>query len=277
MAAPEAFRGAVTRILRPLVRAMIARGLTYPELSERLKGLYVETCALHFRLGGKRLTDSRVSLLTGLQRKDVRALRARLETAPEAIGTAGAGPLPRVVARWLAGPPYAAAAGAPESLPRSAAAGPSFETLVAEVSRDIHPRTVLDELLRLGLASLDPDADRVTLAATAYLPRRDEAALIGYYGANLGDHAEAAAANLLAAPEPGPYFERAVHYNQLTPAALDELEDLARRLQGEALAELNARALALQRRDAGDPAAVGRFRCGAFVYRSRPGEAGEEG
>jgi hypothetical protein len=272
MMLPNPFRDALTRILRPLVRAMIARGLAYPELAERLKGLYVDACARHFRLGGKRLTDSRISLLTGLQRKDIRAVRARLEGAGDGAEPAGAGPLPRVLARWIGGPPYADAAGAPRSLPRAAADRASFDSLVAEVSRDIHPRTVLDELVRLGLVRHDPGDDRVSLLAPAYLPSRDDAALLGYFGANLGDHAEAAAANLLAAPAPGLFFERAVHYNQLTPDALDELEKLARQLQGEALSALNARALALQQRDAGDDAAAGRFRCGAFVYRSRDTE-----
>lgn len=275
MAAPNPFRDALTRVLRPLVRAMIARRLPYPELAEKLKELYVDSCARHFRLGGKRLTDSRISLLTGLQRKDIRAVRARLEGGGSGAEPPGAGPLPRLLARWIAGPPYADETGAPRGLPRAASGGPSFESLAAEVSRDIHPRTVLDELIRLDLVSHDRDDDRVSLIASAYLPSRDDAALLGYFGANLGDHAEAAAANLLAAPEPGPFFERAVHYNQLTPDALDELEEMARRLQGEALSALNARALALQQRDAGAAAATGRFRCGAFVYRSR--DEGPEG
>lgn len=262
---PDPVRDALARILRPLVRAMIARGLGFPELAERLKRLYVEAAERHFGLGGRRVTDSRISLLTGLQRKDIRAQRTRLEE-DAAPSPQGAGPLPRVLARWTAGPPYGDAPGTPRALPRSAPDEPSFEALVAAVSRDIHPRTVLDELLRLGLVSLDPDTDRVTPTGAAFVTGRDAAALAGYLGANLGDHAEAAVANLLAAPGPGPFFERAVHYSHLTPDAIGELDRMARRLQGETLAALNARALALQDRDDGDPAATGRFRCGAYVY-----------
>jgi Family of unknown function (DUF6502) len=271
------FRDALTRILRPLVRVMIARGLSYPELTGNLKQLYVESCIRHFRLGEKRVSDSRISLLTGLQRKDIKALRQGFENVRTAAGPPDAGPLPRVLARWMGGPPYVDETGAPRSLPRVSADGLSFESLATEVSRDIHPRTVLDELIRLGLVRHDRDAERVSLIAPAYLPSREDAALLGYFGANLGDHAEAAATNVLAAPKPGPFFERAVHYDQLTPAALDELEELARRLQSEALSTLNRRALALQKRDAGDSAAAGRFRCGAFVYRlpnEKPEEAG---
>lgn len=248
---------------------MIARGWLFPDASDMLKELYVEACAERFQLGGKRLTDSRVSLLTGLQRKDVKTLRARLEEPSPDSPAAGAGPLPRVLARWTSGLPYSDGIGAPRSLPRTGEA-PSFEALVAEISRDIHARTVLDELKRQGLADHDRTADTVTLTAQAYLPNRDDDALVGYFGANLGDHAEAAAENLDAAPEPGPFFERAAHYNKLTPDALQQLDARARELQTKLLADLNAEALALQKRDAGAPAATGRFRCGAYVYTSSP-------
>ena len=236
-----------------------------------LKELYVEACSDRFQLGGKRLTDSRVSLLTGLQRKDVKTLRARLEEPSPDNAAAGAGPLPRVLARWMSGLPYSDGIGAPRPLPRMGDA-PSFEALVAEISRDIHARTVLDELKRQGLADHDRTADTVTLTAQAYLPNRNDDALVGYFGANLGDHAEAAAENLAAAPEPGPFFERATHYNKLTPDALDQLGSRARKLQANVLSELSADALTLQKRDAGDAAATGRFRCGAYVYTSSPVE-----
>ena len=256
-------------MFRPIVRTLIARGLRYPELGDMLKELYVDASERHFSIGGKRLTDSRISLLTGLQRKDVHALRSKPGDRATEADAAGAGPLPRVLAQWLAGAPYCDASGAPRPLHRAPAGGsPSFEALVAEVSRDIHPRTVLDELKRQDLVDHDAASDMVTLRTPAFLPAHDDAALAGYFGANLGDHAEAASANLDAAPDPGPFFERAVHYNKLTPEALGELEALARKLQSDALAELNAEALALQKRDAGVETATGRFRCGAFVYRS---------
>ncbi len=122
--------------------------------------------------------------------------------------------------------------------------------------------------MRLGLAAHDPETDRVTLTGDAFVPSGDEAAMARYLGANLGDHAEAAVENLLAAPEPGPFFERAVHYNKLTAESLGELEALARELQAEALDAVNARALALQDRDQGSAGATGRFRCGAYIFRA---------
>jgi hypothetical protein len=259
-------RSAMRRILSPLVRASIARGLRYPELIEILKEIYVEVSGKYFRLSNKRLTDSRISLLTGLQRKDVKALRGRVEETDSETSREGSGLLPQVMARWTSGAPFSDPKGIPKPLPRVGETQ-SFASLVAEVSRDVHPRTVLDELVRLELAEFNKANDEITLLQTAFVPSRDEAALLGYFGANLGDHAEIAALNIEAAPEAGPFFERAVHYNQLTGQSLDELEALARQLQGEALAKLNARSLELQTRDADDPDANGRFRCGAFIFR----------
>lgn len=246
---------------------MITRALTYPELGEMLKELYVDACHRYFQLDKKRLTDSRISVLTGLQRKDIRAIRARLENSGTAIASPGAGPVPRVIALWLGRQPFLSKSGAPRVLHRTRDGGqPSFEELVAEVSKDVHPRTVLDELKRQDLIIHNQKTDKVTLQEHAFVPRQDDEALLGYFGANLGDHAEAASANLRAAPDPGPYFERAVHYNKLTTEALGQLETLARELQSEVLERLNKQALVLQKRDEGNVEATGRFRCGAFIY-----------
>nr|WP_108257798.1 DUF6502 family protein [Mangrovicoccus ximenensis] len=89
----ETFRAAVDRILRPLVRAMIGRGLAYPQLAELLKPLFIEQALRHFGLPGRRMTDSRISVLTGLQRRDIRSLREASE-APRAAER-GHGPIPR--------------------------------------------------------------------------------------------------------------------------------------------------------------------------------------
>lgn len=259
---------ALTRVLRPLVRLGIARNLLFPDLAQRLKETYVSVAAENFRLEKKRVTDSRLSLLTGLQRKDVKAIRARDDLT---LRARSAGPLPRILARWQGAEPYRDADGRSVALPRQAVEdGPSFERLVQEISRDLHPRTLLDELLRMGLVALEEESDRVLLTAEALLPSADEEALLAYLGSNLGDHAEAAAGNVLAAPGPGPFFERAVHYNRLSAASLAELDALSRRLQQAALEEVNARAQALQARDNGDAQARGRFRCGAFIYVEVP-------
>ena len=258
----DAFQTALARIMRPLARAMISRGLRFSDAAEILKRAFVEAAERDFQLDGKRLTDSRVSLLTGLQRRDVRVFRE--ETTSSKLQ--GAGQLPRVIARWLADPAYRNSDDGPATLPR-AGPRPSFESLARDVSKDLHPRTVLDELARLGAIAWDEDEDRVTLIRDAFTPSEDEEALLSYFGANLGDHVEAATANLSAAPEFGPFLERAVHYNQLTKDSVDALERMSRELQTETLAKINSTALRLQDADAEGGGGAHRFRCGAYVFR----------
>ncbi|MEM9755905.1 MAG: DUF6502 family protein, partial [Pseudomonadota bacterium] len=90
-------------LLRPLVRAMIAQGVTAPALYRLVKRLYVEVAEDSFGIDEERQTDSRISMLTGVHRRDVREFR---NTTPEA-GTGARRKittLASVLGRWLADP-----------------------------------------------------------------------------------------------------------------------------------------------------------------------------
>ena len=66
-------------LLRPLVRYLIGQGWTYPALCELLKAVFVAEAQGHHSEGTHRpTTDSRISLLTGIHRKDVKRLRGEL-------------------------------------------------------------------------------------------------------------------------------------------------------------------------------------------------------
>lgn len=155
---------AVRALLRPLVRQLIASGITYPAFSRLAKEIYIEVGTRHFALGYKKQTDSRVALVTGITRKEIGQIR-RGQMPPPSERIAAGDTLPeRVVARWLAGPPYLADDGEPYTLPYEAADRANFVALVAEIGGDIPPRAVLDELLRRGAVTLTPRGS-VRLAA----------------------------------------------------------------------------------------------------------------
>ena len=91
---PPALVLARRRVLRPLVQIMLARGITYPYLSDLLKARCGEVADHDFGLNGKSPTDSRVSLVSGVHRKDVSRLRAalglvRIWPAPQVVVVAG--------------------------------------------------------------------------------------------------------------------------------------------------------------------------------------------
>ncbi len=257
---------ACRRILRPLIKLMIAHGVTLPAVVALLKQVYVEVAVDSFHLDGKPMTDSRISMLTGVHRKDVRTLREHgvPATAPPPMSVGAT-----VIGRWLGDPRFAEADGRPRPLPRTGARDEaSFGALVQEVSADVRPRTVLDELLRQGLVTHDEVEDRVTLLVEAFVPRADHPAIFEFFASNLHDHAAAAAENLLTQGGKAPFLERAVYYNGLKQELVTALEGSARRLALGALNELNAEALALQRQDRDGPAAQERFRFGVYFYRA---------
>ncbi|MEM1343449.1 MAG: DUF6502 family protein [Pseudomonadota bacterium] len=257
-------------LLRPLVKAMIAHGLTLPAVYRMLKQLYVEVAETEFGLEGRKPTDSRIHVLTGVHRKDIRAIREAGYEDASVLRTRVAA-ISGVVGQWLGDPATTDAQGNPLPLPRTAESGPSFETLAASVSRDARPRTLLDELLRQGLVSVDLATDTVTLDARAVVGPSELNQKVHFFVQNVGDHITAATENLIAEDTP-PFLERAVFYNYLRPESVDTLEESARSLGNDVLTRLNRDALALQRADEDDGAARERFRFGVFFYRASEGE-----
>lgn len=257
--AADKLHGPLARVLRPLVRLMIRSGITFPALADLLRELYVNVAEHEFALPGKEQTDSRVSLLTGIHRKEVHRLRgagAPVNTVPTTLSRTS-----RIIARWLAEPGYCDALGHPLPLPRQAGEGePSFEALVGAVTRDVRPRAVLDEWLDSGLVVIDGE-DRLNLTEMAFVPRGDDAARLHYFGRNLHDHAAAAVANVLG-PQPR-FLERAVHYDGLSPQLARALAASSRTLAIDALTAANREAHAACRTDAGGSS---RWNFGVYIY-----------
>ncbi|POG03649.1 hypothetical protein BGP82_20515 [Pseudomonas putida] len=221
---PPSMLSALRRVMRPLVRLMLRKGVTYTMFADLLKEVFVDVAHREFRLNDTAPTDSRISLLTGVHRKDVRRLRNEGDTAratlPDNI-TLGA----QLVNVWTNTPPFCSAPGQARALARLASVGGdcSFDALVARVSTDIRGRVVLDEWLRLGVVRLD-EQDCVHLEAHAFVPQKGFDEKAAYFGHNLHDHACAAVHNL--SGEGQPFFERSVHYDALSPASVEHLRDV---------------------------------------------------
>ncbi len=211
----EALLNALRQLLEPLAQLALARGLPYGALDELLRGVLVaQARRLHADLPGHGLV-SRISTTTGLTRREVGRLLSEQLPAPVAPrGLAG-----EVFARWLADSRYRQR-GRPRVLPRSGEA-PSFEALAQAVTRDVHPRSLLDELCRLELAVWDRDADTVALRREAFVPRADRARMLGLLGDNVGDHLHAAVVNVLGGGDA--HFEQSVHADELSAESVQAL------------------------------------------------------
>lgn len=238
-------------LLAPIARLLVARGVLFGEAAERLKQAYVDAAAAR---AGERATDSRISVMTGLQRRDVVRLRATaMAPAPRPVNH-----LARLVSVWLTDPRFAG-----RELPRKGGED-GFEALAQSIRRDVHPRTMLDALLAAGTVVLA--GDTVRLVQASFQPLAGSEAQLDYFTVNAGDYLTAATANLLAGS--APFFERAAHFNHLDAEAVAALDRQFRAGQMALLVELGQTAARLQEEQPGPH----RFRAGGWFYHEE--EAG---
>jgi hypothetical protein len=255
------------RLLRPLVYLLLRRGIHFPALTELLRQIYVDVAQDTLGTDPKARTDSRISILTGIHRKDVRRLRSELGTEPQVPVTVTL--TSQIIARWLGAPDYRDEAGAPRILPRIAPAkGPSFEQLVRSVTTDVRPRSVLDDLLAQGAVVMEA-GNSVRLDVSAFIPRAGGEEQLFYFSRNLHDHFAAAVANVLA-ESTAPFLDRSVHYDELTEEAAAELEALARTEAIKTLVAFNQQAIRIADRDDKEAAPTAkrgrRVNLGIYLY-----------
>jgi len=267
---PRSLTAAVRRLLRPLVKLLLHYSVQYPALTHLLKQTYVEV-ATAMPVEGKTQTDSRVSLLTGIHRLDVKRLRNEVASGnegPPVSVSLGA----QIVARWTAHAEYLDNKSRPLPLHRLASAGGlmSFESLVRSVSKDIRPRVVLDEWLRLGVAQID-NLDRVILVTDAFAPSHGLDEKLFYLGKNVHDHLDACAHNLTR-PDMPPLLERSVYYDHLSKDSTLVLSAYARQLSSQVMQAFSQKAMELQERDHLDANARHRVAYGQYFNQANEQE-----
>lgn len=261
----ELVLAAVLRILRPLVGLLLRQGIGHPAFSAALKRVFVEAADAELARRDMKRTDSAITLMSGVHRRDVRALRETSEVSgPQA---APPGPAGEVVARWLGDPRWQSPAGGPRALPHH---GPedSFDALVYSISRDIRPGAMLDELLRLGV--VHTSATGITVDVAGFAPRADEAQMCALMRDNLHDHAAAAAANLLGERN---LLEQALYVDEITAESAQVIERAARLAWQRTLQELLPPVQARYDQDAKatpPEARRHRARVGFYVYTDLP-------
>ena len=250
--------------MRPLVRLMLARGITYIQLTEWLKHIFVETAVKEFSLPEKAINDSRISVITGVHRKDVKRLREIMLVNPILVEPVNVNLGSKIVSAWLSNALYVHD-GKPKTIARLKKDGGnlSFEALVEAVTKDVRARAALDELERVGAVSLDAD-DMVTLITDAFIPAKGEDEKASYLGLGVGDHTAAAVHNVLNCQPPS--FDRVVHYKGLTSESVQEIERLSRVQGSQLLQEINKQAKKLPADTVASEMKSKRFTLGVYFY-----------
>jgi len=252
---------ATRRILKPLARLLLANGVTLTSILEVLKSVLVEVAETDFPVKGKATTDSRISVLTGVHRKDVKRLRQQdhqelIEPKSVSLGT-------QVINAWITEKKWLDKDKRPLSLPKlSTSKGmKSFESLVESISRDVRSRAILDELLRLGVVYINDD-DLVQLKADAFVPRNDLEQTLFYLERGVGSHLNAGVANTIT-PGQQPFFDRMVHYDHIK---LGDIENLLTSADEQAMKLLTSINELAKKSNSSQTETPQQFTLGVYVY-----------
>jgi len=249
-------RAACARVLRPVVRLGLAMGLKHPHMEELLRDLLLDEARRAWRAQGVSEPNiSQLSVTTGINRKAVTAkVRQLVDPLPDTDVSAAA----KTFTRWLR---IASEKPAYRRLPIVGGRGQSFEKLARQGSRgNLHHRAILDELVRLNMAT--EDGGYAELKAEGFVPLGDIQAMLAFLGDNARDHLLAAVSNIL--KERPPMLERSVYATGVELQDCEEIHQLVRQrwsgLHRELTKEMT-RAV-----DAAEDTASGRIRVGIYTY-----------
>lgn len=238
----QALLGALAHLLQPFAELCLARGVTIQAVEELVRRSFVQAARQACQGARPERLTSRISTMTGLTRREVGRLEAGAAPALPATRSLSS----ELLTHWFSEPGYSDAQGKPIELARQGQA-PSFEALAATVTRDVHPRTLLEEMLRLGLVRLDAAGERVRLLEEAFVPRNDWQQMVGFLGSNVGDHLRAAVRNVLGSGSE--HFEQALLADELSQQSLQQARQLISEQWRELLTRLGPRLQALMDED----------------------------
>jgi uncharacterized protein DUF6502 len=186
---------AYRKLLQPLVRVLLRRGISFAELSEVLKSVFVEVADRDFNIPGRRMSQSRIAILTGLSRKEVAKQKAILDSGNALFFVSNLNRVSRVLVGWHADPDFTGPYGMPLDLPFESSTSKSFVDLVRKYSGDMSPRAMLDELLRVG--AVEESATGAFKAVTrAYIPESLRPDAIERFGDVVQDYLSTAEFNM---------------------------------------------------------------------------------
>lgn len=259
----ETLQKAVTRILSPLVRLLLRHGVSHAEFSNWAKQAYVDEAGEHFGIDGKTPTVSRIAIVTGINRKEVKRIR---ELASDVdTGVSKYNRAVRVVTGWLQDQGFQNSQGEPTELVYGTP-DDSFNQLVKRYGGDVPARAMLDELVRVGTVALAEG--KVTLHHQGYVPKRSESALLEIFSTSATDLLTTLEHNLQD-PLDDTHKRRlqmSVAYDNVTEAGRDAFQKLSAKEALKLLKKLDSSLSPFDRDSNPTASGVGKHRVGLGVY-----------
>lgn len=186
---------ACRQMLTPIIGILLRNGITYKELAQLCKQLYVDIATKEFGIRGRETNQSRVAIMTGIERKEVARIKSLLkENSESEIAQVGQDRMTRVLTAWHSSPQYIDANHHPLQLPIDGPA-PSFQSLIDDFAGDMPASTLLKEFKRCGVIEATDD-NRLRVLKRFYIPSQSDPAALLRAGSVLFDVANTLEHNL---------------------------------------------------------------------------------
>jgi len=226
-------KSTIKLIMKPVIRLLLNSGVTYREFADTCKSLYVEVAAEGFGLKDRPTNTSRIAVLTGLDRKQIKAIRDQLESdAPDSNHSVDR--VSRLLSGWHQDADFADAFGNPLALEEKSEDG--FRALVKRYGGDIPPGALLKELIRNG-AVIKSQNDSLLPAARVYIPEGDKNLSIQRSASVMGDLGDTLCHNLFDTSKANQKrFERRATNINISPDKITEFKAYIE-LKGQAFLE----------------------------------------
>ena len=192
--APRPALRACRQWLVPIARWLLRSGVSWKEFAELARSVFVRVATDEFGVRGRPTNVSRVALLTGLSRRDVRRARDAEAAGPAASTEQSLNTASRVLSGWHLDVNFLDVRGQPRVLPEDGP-GTTFGALLRRYAGDIPTTALVKELVRSGsIERLDDGSYRVL--RRYYMPRTADAGSTERAGHVLSDLATTVEYNL---------------------------------------------------------------------------------
>lgn len=255
-------------IIEALVPLLIRSGIGYSEFAAACKPVFYRQAVQEAQRTDQKLTDSSISLLSGLHRRDTASLRKAMIDDPSLANPPVSQPtsVPKqVITYWLS-------KDLEDTIPLQNEDN-SFADIVSHISKDQHFRSILTELERIGIVTSDNES--VTLVRNSYTPNPNVKESREQFAQNVSDHISSGLFNMFSKPEDGDkgILEQAIFSDELTLQSIEELDKLSNELWFATLDKVLKRVVELHEKDkatfdADDSLESYRFRLGMYAYHA---------
>jgi hypothetical protein len=165
-----------------MIRLSLKRGVSYGTISDIVKWVFVDVAKKEFQIPGKKISDSRISVITGLTRQEVKVLSAK-ESLEEFNVAEKKNRAVNIINGWKENKDFQDIYGEPAEIPFNGKEK-SFEALVKEYGGDITPRPIFDELVRSESIEQLPGG-KIRLKQVVFIPKVDEEQKISIMGSSV--------------------------------------------------------------------------------------------